>query len=96
VRNPLHVISKKRLREFWSRHVDSQDALMAWYRVAVKASWKSLEDIRRSFPSTDYFRGYYIFDIRGNRYRLMVRLFRRRLYVKHVLTHAEYDKGQWK
>jgi mRNA interferase HigB len=69
----------------------------AWYRVARAGDWKSLEDIRRSFPDADQVGNVLIFNTRGNRFRLIVtRTFpRNKLYVKAVLTHKEYDRKEW-
>ena len=66
--------------------------------LSKAAKWKSLEDLRKTFPATDMVGDLAIFNIRGNQYRLIVRMVWRyqRMYVKEFLTHAEYDKGRWK
>jgi mRNA interferase HigB len=72
--------------------------LQVWFDTAVEAQWNGLEDVRKSFPATDMVGDLAIFNIRGNNYRLIVRMvFRyKRIYVKELLTHAEYNKGRWK
>lgn len=72
--------------------------MQVWLDTVVEAEWRSLNDVRKSFPATDMIGDLAIFDIRGNKYRLIVRMvFRyKRIYVKAFLTHAEYDKGGWK
>jgi mRNA interferase HigB len=69
-----------------------------WFDTAAQADWKTLEDVRRTFPATDMVGDLAIFNIRGNNYRLIVRMvFRyKRIYIKEFLTHAEYDQGAWK
>jgi mRNA interferase HigB len=94
----VHVISRKKLREAVVRHADLVVPLDVWYRVAKKAQWKSLADVRGTFPSADAVGIYTVFNIKGNSYRLIVEINYRtgRLFVRHVLTHAQYDKGGWK
>ena len=94
----MHVISRKRLLEATRRHTDLLVPLDVWYRVAKKATWKSLQELRATFPSADAVGQYTVFNLKGNSYRLVVEINYRsqRLFVRHVLTHAEYDRGAWK
>lgn len=94
----MRVISRKILRDFCDRHADSCDALFGWYRVASKASWQNLVEVQAVYPSAEAVGNLTVFNIRGNRYRLVVDLVyaSQRIYIKSVLTHAEYDKGKWK
>ena len=99
----MRVISLKRLREFWEQHADAEQALRAWYKSVVGAEWKSLQDARATYPHADGVETksgetLTIFNICGNKYRLIARI--RYDYqlvnIRIVLTHAEYDKGSWK
>ena len=94
----MNVISKSILLEKAARHADANVAVLDWLGVAKQADWHSLDDIRKTYPATDMVGALAIFNIRGNRYRLIVRMSfkRRRIYIKEFLTHAEYDKGGWK
>ena len=95
----MRVISKRKLREFWAIHPDAESPLDRWYDIATGAEWKSFEDIRADFGRrVDRYGKFLIFDIGGNKYRLIaVAHFNRgQLYVRHVLTHSEYDTGDWK
>ncbi len=94
----MHVISKKKLREFWETHPDAKEPLDKWFRVASKATWQSLADVRAVFPHADAVYDCTVFNIGGNKYRLIVSIDYKRqvIYVKHVLTHSEYDKENWK
>jgi mRNA interferase HigB len=70
----VRVISRKVLFERASRHEDAKTALQVWLDAAKAARWNSLEDIRRSFPATDLVGPLAIFNIKGNSYRLIVRM----------------------
>lgn len=94
----MNVISRRGLFEKAQKYSDARSALQVWFDTAVEADWRSLEDVRESFPATDMVGPLAIFNIKGNTYRLIVRMVfqYRRIYVKELLTHAEYAKGRWK
>lgn len=94
----MHVISRKKLRDAAERYPDLSTALDAWYRLARKAEWRSLADVRRLFPSADAAGRFTVFNIKSNSYRLITEINYHygRICIRHVLTHAEYDKGVWK
>ena len=92
----MHVISLKKLREFWTLHTDAEGPLRAWHSIAEREYWENLNDIRATIRSADQVGKCFIFNISGNKYRLIARMNRGRLYVRRVLTHAEYDRGAWK
>ncbi len=83
-----------------AKRVDSatMDELNAWYRVAQASDWRAFTDVRNRFPDVDRFGVVLIFNIRHNRYRLIVRVeFSKRLmFIKALLTHKEYDREEWK
>jgi len=94
----VNVTSKRGLFERAARYPDARSALQVWFDTVNAAEWTSLEDIRKSYPATDMVVDLAIFNIHGNRYRLIVRVVwkYRTVFVKEFLTHAEYDKGRWK
>jgi mRNA interferase HigB len=94
----MHVISRKKLREFWSVHPRARRPLEAWYRIARHAEWETFADVTAVFPTADRYKRFVIFDIGGNKYRLIAAIHynRGKVFVRHVLTHAEYDGGEWK
>jgi mRNA interferase HigB len=98
----MRIIARSTLREFWRRHKRAKAPLEGWYRVVRQAVWKNFADVRRTFRAADtYAKGsftYVIFDIGGNKYRLIAKIEYRLelLYVGMVLTHEEYDNGRWK
>jgi mRNA interferase HigB len=94
----VNVISFKRLREFSELHRDSDSTLTAWYKTVKKANWQNLSDLKQVYSSADLVGRYTIFNIKGNRYRLIARIVYRSqtLFVVAVMTHEEYDLGKWK
>jgi mRNA interferase HigB len=93
----LHVISRKKLLEAAERHRDLGGPLDVWYRIAKKAEWRNLVDVKRVFPTSDAAGRFTIFNIKGNAYRLVCEINYRtqRIFLRHVLTHAVYSKGNW-
>lgn len=90
----MHVISYRKIREFATKHADSRQALDDWYRIANKAQWYNLIDVQKVFPSAEAVGSFTVFNIKGNNYRLIVSIdySKQRIFIKYVLTHAEYDK----
>ena len=87
----MRIISKKKLRECWERHVDAEESLLAWYREVVKAPIQ----IGEKYPNARILGGSrVVFNIKGNHYRLVVKIKYpgRIVYVRFVGTHAEYDR----
>ena len=89
----VNVVSKRGLFEQAAKHPDAKPALEVWFDTASAAQWTNLEDVRKTYPATDTVGDLAIFNIRGNQYRLIVRMAwkRKRIYVKEFLTYAEYD-----
>jgi mRNA interferase HigB len=94
----VHVISRKKLLEAARTHGDLSEPLDIWYRISKKAQWKNVMDVRRMFPSADVVEEFTIFNIKGNAYRLVTEINYRtgRIFLRQVLTHAEYDREGWK
>lgn len=94
----MHVISRKKLLEAAERHRGLGEPLDAWYRIAKKAVWQNLVDVRRVLPSADAVGKFTVFNIKGNAYRLITEInyHTGRIFLRAVLTHAEYSKGGWK
>lgn len=94
----MHVISLKRLREFFSTHTDAESSLMSWYKTAKKADWQNLAEVKQVYPAADLVGRYTVFNIRGNKYRLITRINYRSqtLFIMAVMKHEEYDLGKWK
>ena len=94
----MHVVSHKAIRMFCEKHPHGRSALDHWYRAAKRAQWSCFADVKQTFNTADFVAPYVVFDIGGNKYRLVAELNfgRRVLFVRHILTHKEYVKGGWK
>lgn len=91
----FNVIAKATLREFWQNHRDSEEALTAWYKVMCKGDFKTFAHIKATFSSADLVQpDYIVFNIKGNHYRLITRVnfVYKTVWIKHVFTHAQYDR----
>ena len=84
----------KRIDEFCRRHADAAGHALAWLAEARSAEWRTPEDIRSRFPKASFVGTHVIFDLRGNRYRLDVRIAYATQIVSiiRVGTHAEYNR----
>lgn len=94
----MHIISRRKLLKFSATHPNVATPLDNWYRIAKTASWKYLDEVRCDFSSTEAVGNFTVFNIKGNDYRLIVYIDYEEqvIYIKYILTHAEYDKEKWK
>ena len=94
----MKLISNKPLRLFAEIHPDADDPLQSWRHLIEKNTIKNFAELRGIFPSVDKVGEKYVFNIGGNKYRLITTIAYQiqTVWVKHVLTHVEYDKGAWK
>jgi mRNA interferase HigB len=91
----MHIISIKKLRDFWTQHPDAETALRTWYADTSRSIWRTPADIKERYPTaslvgTDHI----VFNIKGNRYRLVVVVIFRNeiIYIRFIGTHPEYDR----
>ena len=93
----MHIISKKKLRIFWEipRYRDAEQPLKAWYAEANQAIWRSPADVKRQFRSASILHdNRIVFNIAGNKYRLVVKIHYNTgvVYIRFIGTHADYDR----
>ena len=92
----MQIIALRTLRRFWERHPPAQAPIRAWYAMAAAAEWKTPADLKRQFGTTVDFvaDNRIIFDLGGNKYRLVVHVSYRfkRVLVKFIGTHRDYDR----
>lgn len=90
----MHVISRRPLLEAVDEHTTLAAPLDVWYRIAKAARWRSLEEVRSVIPAADAVGRYTVFNIKRNAFRLIAEINYRaeRIYIRHVLTHAAYDR----
>ena len=90
----MRVIAKRVLRDFWEIHADSEDQLKTWYKEASRAMWKDPTDIKKEYAKASILKtGRAVFNICGNKYRLVVDINyeRKWVFVRFIGTHSEYD-----
>ena len=94
----MHVISRRALRIFWEEYPDSKNALARWFKIMDQSAFDNFDALRATFPSADKVGYWIVFNIGGNKYRLITSIHfnRGKVYIRHVLTHQEYDQGSWK
>ena len=94
----MHIISRKRLLQFTEKHSNLSTPLDAWYRIVKNTEIRNFSALRKIFPSADKVGNLTVFDIGGNKIRLIaaVHYNTQCLYIRHILTHKEYDKENWK
>lgn len=93
----MDIVNVERLREFARRNPRARAPLVRWESVVRDSIWKSFGDVRVTFRTADYVQGKIVFDIGGNKYRLVavVDFQGQQVIVRSVMTHAEYDRGKW-
>lgn len=94
----MHIISKPALISFWTKYPDARKPLQVWYLAMEKGTFYDFNELRASFASADYVDGLTVFNIGGNKYRLIASIHynRQKVYIRNVLTHSEYDREAWK
>ena len=94
----MHIITRKRLIDFTKKYPDCSSAIESWYRIVKHSDFNSFAELRQAFPGADKVDNLTVFNIGGNKARLIAAIHynRHRVYVRHVLTHKEYDRGSWR
>jgi mRNA interferase HigB len=94
----MHLIAIGRLREAADKFPDIDIQIEDWNEIVKVASWQNLTEVQQTYSSAEAVGNFTVFNIKGNRYRLIVSInySRQLIYFKYFLTHAEYDKDNWK
>src|SRR5437868_5099305 len=96
----MRIISIKKLREFWEdpAHPDAEPPLRTWIRIVKSCDWSCFADVRKTYNTADPVGNKVVFDIGGNKYRLIAFLDYEghKVFVRYVLDHKEYGRGRWK
>jgi mRNA interferase HigB len=94
----MRLIGQDVINACIKQHSDSQSGLTPFIDVVNSANWKNIMDVREIYPHADVVGTCTVFNIKGNRYRLIAKIDygAKTIYIKKVLTHAEYDKEKWK
>ncbi|BAU66826.1 hypothetical protein STA3757_42320 [Stanieria sp. NIES-3757] len=94
----MHIITRKRLNEFAAKYPETKTALIHWYQIIKQYNFDSFADLRKVLPSADQVGKLTVFNIGGNKVRLIAAIHynRNKVYIRAILTHQEYDLSKWK
>lgn len=94
----MRIISRKALRSYWEIHPAAEEVLDDWCRRIKRISPENLAELRQTFPSADIYGGCVVFNVGGNNYRVItyVNFKKGKVFIRAVLSHAEYSKEKWK
>jgi mRNA interferase HigB len=93
----MRIITKARLREFWTVNKDAENSMREWVKVVSRMNWKTSADVKNTFNATNIYKDCTIFDVGGNKYRIIAKVEYRKhiVFIRFVLTHSEYDEKKW-
>jgi mRNA interferase HigB len=93
----MRIVSRKAIRDASVKHPEWQASLNAWYKIASHATWRNFAEVRASWRNSDVVGKFVVFDIANNRCRLIaiVKYRWQMVYVRQILSHAEYDSKRW-
>ena len=94
----MNIISKKKITAFTDKHQQAKSSFDTWYSIVKKSKFNNYNEVRALFPTADQVKNFVVFNIGGNNYRLIAYIDYPKgfLFVRHILTHTEYDKNKWK
>jgi mRNA interferase HigB len=91
----MNVIARKTLVHFWTRNPDSEESLEAWFQEVKLATWANSAELKSQYPTASVIDSERtVFNIRGNKYRLVVRVnyISGTVFIRFIGSHSEYDK----
>lgn len=94
----MHIISFSRLREFYEKHSDAETSLRGWNKTTKSADWQNFAEVCQTYRAASQVGNFTVFNIGGNKYRLItfINYKTKALFIRHMLTHREYDTNEWK
>lgn len=94
----MHVISHAKIVVAQAAHPDCASALNQWYRLSKRANWRNFAEVKACFPAADKGDDKFVFDVGGNKLRVIAAIHFNagRVFIRAVLTHNQYAKGDWK
>lgn len=94
----MHIITQRRIWEAQLQYPESKNALDGWYRIVKKSRFSNFSELRSTFQSVDKVGNCYVFNIGGNKLRLIANIHfqRQKVYIRFILNHHEYDRNFWK
>lgn len=93
----MRIVSRRAIREAAARHSEWGASLYAWYKVTRNADWSNFADVRNTWRSSDAVGRFVVFNISHNKCRLIatVKYKWKMVYIRHILSHAQYDQKEW-
>lgn len=93
----MHIISKRPFNDAANKHPNDKEALLDLYRTLKKSSFKTPEEMKKIFKTLDNFKykdKWYVLDVGGNNLRIiaLIQFVNKRIYIKHIVNHADYDR----
>jgi mRNA interferase HigB len=94
----MHIISRKMIYDFGEKYPETMNSPKRWYNLIKEQKFNNLVEIKNVFSDVDYIEGLYIFNIGGNKARLIatINFKNSKIYIKTILSHSEYDKDKWR
>ena len=94
----MHIITKKRIKEAQELYPEAKSSLEGWYKIMKKNIFPNFDSLKKTFNTVDKVGKFHVFDIAGNKLRLIAVIHhnRKKVYIKKILSHKEYDEDQWK
>jgi mRNA interferase HigB len=94
----MNTISYRKIREFVALHPNAESSLSSWYKIARRATWQNIVEVREDYPHADLVGRFTVFNIGGNNYRVIAESHfdAQSVLIRHIMTHGEYDKEEWK
>jgi mRNA interferase HigB len=93
----MRIITERKLREFYAVNREAENAMRQWITSVRFADWNAFVDLRNTFNHADVYKSCTIFDVGGNKYRIIakVKYKTHSVFIRFVLTHKEYDENKW-
>ena len=94
----MRILSFAAFRDFWEKERQSEEALRDFHSKLRRIEPQNLAELKQTCPSVDLVGKCYVFNVGGNKYRVITRIHfnRQMVFIRFVLTHSDYDKDQWK
>lgn len=97
-RMTYRIITERKIREFYQNIPAAENAMHEWIKITRASDWSNFADLRRTFNYADVYKNCVIFDVGGNKYRIIGKVAYRKhlIFIRFVMTHSEYDENEWR
>lgn len=93
----MRIVTTRKSKEFWTENKAAETVLCEWIKTVYLADWKTSADVKKTYNSTNIYKNCTIFDVGGNRYRIIAKVEYQIhiVFIRFVMTHSEYDEKKW-